>query len=67
MSRLHLPSPPAEASSMETDLFKPQDAAALLAIRAINAQHRLTPEDLLAAFAARGLLDDVDVELPLAA
>ena len=52
---------------METDLFKPQDAAALLAIRAINAQQRLTPEDLLAAFAARGLLDDVDVELPLAA
>ena len=52
---------------MEADLFKPQDAAALLAIRAINAQHRLTPEDLLAAFAARGLLDEVDAELPLAA
>ncbi|MCK9684958.1 hypothetical protein [Scleromatobacter humisilvae] len=52
---------------MEADLFDPQDATALLAIRALDAQHRLTPEELLAAFAAHGLLDEVDVALPLAA
>lgn len=52
---------------MEADLFNPHDAAALFAIRAINAHHPLTPAEWLAAFAAQGLLDEVDVALPLAA
>ena len=59
-----MPSPAAEALLMEADLFEPQDAAA---IRAIAAQRPLTPEAWRAAFAAHGLLDEVDVELPLAA
>jgi hypothetical protein len=52
---------------MEADLFDPHDAAALLAIRAIAAHGTLTPEEWRAAFAAHGLLDEVDPELPLAA
>ena len=52
---------------MEADLLTPHDAAALLAIRALSAQRPMTPEDWLAACVAHGLLDEVDVELPLAA
>ena len=52
---------------MEADLFDPHDAAALFAIRAINAHHPLTPAEWLAAFAAQGLLDEVDAALPLTA
>ena len=65
--RLQLPEPAAEAFIMDAALFNPHDAAALLAIRALAAQRPMTPEDWLAAITAHGLLDEVDIELPLAA
>ena len=52
---------------MDPDLFTPHDTAALLALRAIAVQRPMTPEDWLAAITAHGLLDEVDIELPLAA
>ena len=52
---------------MQADLFNQHDATVLLALRAIADQRPLTPEEWLAAVAAHGLLDEVDVELPLAA
>jgi hypothetical protein len=48
----------AEASFMETDLFSPQDAAALLSIRAARFHRALSPDELLAAFEAQGLMRD---------
>ena len=65
--RLQHPPRAAEATVMDADLFNPHEAAALLAIRAIAAQRPMTPEDWLAAITAHGLLDEVDIELPLAA
>lgn len=45
---------------METDLFTPQDAAALLSIRAARSHPTLSPDELLAAFEALGLMRDPD-------
>ncbi len=40
---------------MDADLFSPADAAALLAIRAVIADHRLSPAEMEAMFASMGL------------
>jgi hypothetical protein len=45
-----------EDPHMDTDLFAPQDAAALFSIRAANAQRVMSLTELLAAFDTEGLL-----------
>ena len=46
---------------MDADLFTPADTAALLAIKAVMANRRLSPEELRALFAATGLTPEPSV------
>ena len=45
---------------MEADLFSPQDTAALLAIRQAAAEGPMSVADVVEAFRAAGLLEEVD-------